>query len=148
MSCGGTNRLRRGLDRGPRSSPRREQLGSGNLRERAVLHVVGVERERERGRELALGAVEVAASKQHPGSHDVDAERSHALRIEGERGPRGVVDVVPVAELERDHRRVREQIAAVRAVEAEPACERRRPRARRCSAFVEPSGLRAASPTG
>ena len=77
------------------------------------------------GSSCSVGGVEVAARDQQAAAHDVHADRGHVLRVERQRGARDFVDVVPLAALERDHRRGREQVAAVRAVEAEIACERR-----------------------
>ena len=90
-----------------RRSPRAARsFGARHVGRCTVLHVVDVRRDLERGNELQLRGVGVAASHEQAGPYDVHPERGHALRVGCERGARGVVGIVPVAELERDHRRV------------------------------------------
>ena len=104
-----------------------------------MLDIVGARRDREGRCEMAIGGVEIAAREEHPSTNDVDPQQGHALRVERQRSGRRRVDVVPIATLERDHRRIGEQVAAVRPVEPQLSSERRS-LPRELERFVEPLG--------
>src|SRR4051794_25247019 len=89
---------------------------------------------------MECGTSDVPPSDQETSSNDVDTQQRETLRIECERGAGRFLDVVPVAELQRNPRRVREHVAAIRAVKAETPRERR-PLARHGQSLCEPATL-------